>query len=243
MNRSSSSKLADSIVPEDFPRGSQWLGRLVLYYLMTRNHRNALRSERKLSIYRESAIEAMRQLLQSAANNGLPHVQKVSNLSLYLLLMDRDFAILKVDMVAATFDGRRMNFIARQMAVMIYEATDDLKEMLGKDFRSSLTVLKTPQADFEELNRIHSRICCFANDHEKLLNELRNVVAAHREKDAIQYLKVCESLEPSEIFELGGDFHDILNELIRLLTRITRRVGKNSANVTNVSPGDLCALR
>lgn len=242
MNRSSS-KLAVSIVPEDFPRGSQWLGRLVLYYLMTRNHRNALRSERKHSIYRDSAIEAVRQLLQSAAKNCLPHVKTVSNLSLYLLLMDRDFSILKVDMIAATFDGRRLNFIARQMAVMIYEATDDLKEMLGKDFRSSLTVLKTPQADLEELNRIHSRICCFANDHNKLLNKLRNVAAAHRDKDAMTFLQVCESLEPSEIFELGGDFYDIMNELITLLTRITRRVGESIANVANMSSDDLCVLR
>lgn len=215
----------------------------MLYYLMTRNHRNALRSERKHSIYRDSAIDAVRQLLQSAAKNCLPHVHQVSKLSLYLLLMDRDFSILKVDMVAATFDGRRLHFIARQMAVMIYEATDDLKEMLAKDFRSSLTALKTPQADLVELNQIHSRICCFAVTHEEFLKKVRNVVAAHRDKDAMTFLQVFESLEPSEIFELGGDFYEIVNELITLLTRITTRVGENFANVTNVSLGDPCALR
>lgn len=54
------------------------------------------------------------------------------NVALYVLLVDRDFSSVRVEMVS-TFDQWRLRYTARHTALLLYETCDDLSQLLGKE--------------------------------------------------------------------------------------------------------------
>src|SRR5439155_9873380 len=86
--------------PQYFQRGCRWFGRVLIFFLTAQNRRRALRSERKHLPAWESAITTLREETQKSRENGLVDRARVLNVGLYLLVMDRDFSVLKLDMVS-----------------------------------------------------------------------------------------------------------------------------------------------
>ena len=125
----------------DFPKGWRWFGKALIFYLTNRNRRHTLRAEKERLPALESAIATLTEQKLKAQERGLVHAERIHNVGLYLLLMDRDFAVLKVDMVS-TFEDWRLKHTARQMGLLLYEVCDDLSHMFGKDFRTSLAALE-----------------------------------------------------------------------------------------------------
>ena len=140
--------------------------------------------------------------------------------------MDRDFAVLKVDMVS-TFEKWRLRFTARQVALLLYESCDDLTGMLGKDFRDSLTFLGASESEMKELGEICSRLGKFKSaNHQFLYVEVRNLVAGHRAQDAVLFLETVEHLDLLKVFQLGGEFYEIVHLLSGYLTKTMLRMGQ-----------------
>ena len=104
---------------DQFPPGWRWFGRALIGYLCNRNRRSVLAAERKRLPALESAIATIKRELLRARELGLLDAERVHNVGLYVLLMDRDFAVLKVEMVS-TFEEWKLTFTARQMALLIY---------------------------------------------------------------------------------------------------------------------------
>jgi hypothetical protein len=210
----------------DFPQGWQWFGKLFIRLLVTRNRRRVLRTERKRMPVLDATIETVRDELLKARERGTVHAERVFNVGLFILLVDRDFAVLKVDMVSS-FEKWRLRFTARQVALLMYESCDDLTGMLGKDFRDSLAFLGVSESDMKELGEICSRLGKFKSaNHQFLYVEVRNLVAGHRAQDSVLFLETVEHLDHFKVFQLGAEFYVIVRLLTEYLTRTMFRMGQ-----------------
>ena len=115
----------------DFPKGWRWFGKALIFYLTNRNRRHTISAEKKRLPALELAIATLTEQKIKAQERGLVHAEPIHNIGLYLLLMDRDFAVLKVDMVS-TFENWRLKHTARQMGLLLYEVCDDLSYKLSR---------------------------------------------------------------------------------------------------------------
>jgi hypothetical protein len=210
---------------KNLPRGWRWLGKLLILSVIRRNQWRTWKTERKRIPVLDSTIGTFREQQYKARERGLVHVERVYNVGLYVLLMDRDFSILKFDMVS-TFDKWRLRFTARQIALLLYEACDDLSSMLGKEFRESLMLLETNSASFDDFNRVTQQLNRFKNsNHQFLYHDIRNLLVGHRSQDSLEFLRALEALDPMQIFRLGAEFFDIIHLLITFLIQATERIG------------------
>lgn len=172
----------------------------------------------------ELTIETIRQQHQNAVDKGMVHYAAIYNVSLYLLIFEYDIAILKND---ALFSIRRWKkgFVARQLAVLLYEASQDLPKLLGKDFRSTLREVGISKSELEKFDAISKSINQFKNDHRKILQKLRNYSGAHRHNDAATQLNVIEDVSLFDIMELTGDFYVPIRELTSFMTNLIIKLG------------------
>lgn len=219
---------SQSDIPSEnnFPAGWRWLGRLIIFFVTNRNRWRTSRKERKRLIELTRTITTLRDQHRKARANGLSHRERILNVGLYVLLMDRDFSVLKTEMVS-TLEPWRLKYTARQIGALVYESCDDLTSLLGKDFRQSLAAVDIKEAEFQRFNEICKQLNEFKkNNHELLYNQIRNVVSAHRAQDSAEFLNAIETIDPLQVFRLGGDFFDIIRSLIGFLVGATRQTGQ-----------------
>ena len=150
------------------------------------------RKARTRRLARQQAIATTHRALIGAAGLHARNSQTIFNVGLYVLLLDDDLACFTDDLVCA-IDDRRRRFTAKHEAVPLYEAAQDLPQLLGKDFRSAIAALGADDTLTKRLNEASSGLHRFSNEHRSVLNDIRNVVAAHREHDALAYVRTLES--------------------------------------------------
>lgn len=188
------------------------------------NRRAARRKYAQTKRQRDGAISSIRNLIQKS-DIGFEHSRVIHNVSLYALLIDQDLSQLMTDMVCAIGDDRR-RYVARNLAVLLYEASTDLAELTGGQFRKSLSKLKIPPEWLVELNEVSRDLNSFKNKHRDFLVQIRNMVSAHRDKNAISQYELMNSLEPLEIVRLGPEFQNGVSKLVNLQIKLTAHVGR-----------------
>ena len=141
------------------------------------------------------------------------------NICLYLLLIDQDLSELMTDAVCAIGPQRR-KYVARQLAVLLWEASDDLSQLLSRDYRRSLAEFDLSSEWMDEFNGCVSRLGAFKRANHQLLFDIRNMVAAHREKDAITQHKMMQGIDALEIIRLGPDYQAAINPLVPLMIEL-----------------------
>ena len=140
--------------------------------------------------------------------------------------MDRDYAVLKLEMVSTSEDWR-LKFTARQIALLLYESCDGLSHLLGKPFRESLTFLSVPEADMQEFTQITRDLNAFKKrNHQFLYVDVRNLISAHRDKDSLLFLNTVEALDPMRVFQLGAEFYRIIHRLSDYLLKVMERMAQ-----------------
>src|SRR5262249_12903510 len=115
----------------------QWVAQLFKDSLAMTNRWRRTSEERQRLAVLDSTMSTVREQLANARTTGLDHLAGVYNVGLYLLLVDRVFSVVSIEMVS-TFEGWPLRYTARHAALLLYEVCDDLTQMLGKDFRASL---------------------------------------------------------------------------------------------------------
>jgi len=102
----------------------------------------------------------VRSTLQHATQMNSENVKIVFNVGLYLLLLDQDLADFTDDLVCAIGDRRRA-FIAKHEAVLLYEAAEDLPQLLGHEFRGAVKALGASEEQLSRLNSVSSDLSRF----------------------------------------------------------------------------------
>jgi hypothetical protein len=143
----------------------------------------------------------------------------VFNVALYLLQLDQDLAYFTTDMVCAIGDRRRA-FVAKHEAVLLYEAAEDIPQLLGKQFRHGITALSVPPERLRVINAVSADLNRFGQTHREFLRQIRNVLAAHREQDALAYAHTLDSIKPLDVMHRAAELSNLLEILIQQLIAV-----------------------
>lgn len=176
---------------------------------------------RKRRLVRQSALATTHRTLHNAKGLNAKGIQTVFNVALYLLQLDDDLAYFSDDFVTAIGERRR-RFIAKYAAILLYEAAEDLPQLLGKEFRLALAGLGANHELTKRINGASSGLRRFWEQHRPFLSHIRNAVAAHREHDALAYTNTLDALKPFEVMEAAADFSALLETLLSALTEAAR---------------------
>lgn len=116
--------------------------------------------------------------------------------------------------------GWDQTFFARGMAVAMYEAVDDSPQVLGKQYRESLHALLRSTDLIVELSAITRKFSQFRKKHGEFLEEVRQVIGAHRDHDALRQSEMLEGLDVLKLNELSAELQDTLLTLLRFTSRL-----------------------
>ena len=186
-----------------------------------RKRRRASANAREKTRARIPALATVRKTLQQSTDANAKNIKTIFNVSLYLLLFDQDLAYFTNDLVQAIGDRRRA-FIAKHEALLLYEAAEDVRQLLGKEFRAALKALQIPQDIVDRINLITSDCTKFWNKHREFLKTIRNALSAHRELDALAYANDLDSLKPLDVMTVAVEFSALLESLIKELTMVAQ---------------------
>ncbi len=189
--------------------------RIVLLPVRVR-HRRRARAKRRA---RNDALGTVRHTLQGAARLNAGNAKTVFNIGMYVLLLDQDIAYFTDDLVCAIGDRRRA-FLAKQEAVLLYEAAEDLPQLLGREFRDAVKAVGASAEQIACLNAISSELNRFWQGHREFLGTIRNALAAHRDHDALRYAESLETLKPLEVMTCAAELSQLLERLVVVVTEL-----------------------
>lgn len=169
---------------------------------------------------REATIQSIRKLYEDAVRAGASNFAMLHNVSLYVLLFDEDLSAYSQDYFLAN-TNRRHRFVARHLASLIYEGTQDLPSLIGGDYRRALAAVEFPGEWQKELNSISAAFNLFKRQHSPSLQDIRNIVGAHKDEDVAKQLAILDKVNPLTVYRLGAEFSEPLRSLLNFQTRVT----------------------
>jgi hypothetical protein len=214
-------------------KGSEQLKNAIETVVLFRNRMRSRRDARKRMKIRIQALASVRQTLAQATTIRAQNIQTVFNVALYLLQLDQDLAYFTTDMVQAVGDRRRA-FVAKHEAVLLFEAAEDVPQLLGKQFRTAIVALSVPPEHVQVINAVSSDLNRFWREHRNFLGNIRNVLAAHREHDALTYARTLDAIEPIEVMNRAVELSQLLERLIQQLIVVGRLTSSPGAILTDI---------
>jgi hypothetical protein len=151
-------------------------------------------------------------------------IRTIYNLGLYALLLDQDIAFFTDDLVTAIGEQRRQ-FVAKHEALLLYEAAEDLPQLLGRDFRDAVSQLGASSEQMSRVNAVSSELNGFWLAKREFLGTIRNALAAHRDHDALQYSETLETLKPLEVMAAAAELSQRLEDLVAVITDLVWLTG------------------
>jgi ElaB/YqjD/DUF883 family membrane-anchored ribosome-binding protein len=186
---------------------------------------------RKIEIDRiksiEEALETTTNEYEKASVNGEIDKMKIFNISLFTLTIEYDISALKF-MILFQMDKWNKQLLCRQLVVVLYESTEDLLELLGKDLR--LLINKLPESDMlsKELKKQTKELNKFKSNNMKFLQEVRNYCGAHRDKEAYKQLLIINSINTDDLLVLLADFMQPVSRLTPFYSKVMNAMIKIS---------------
>lgn len=140
----------------------------------------------------------------------------------FINMSSYDLKVIVKEMTFAT-DEWTKRYFARQTCHLIYELTNDLFEILGKDFKIQIEKLTDNETLKASLIDIRTKLNSFKADTFERLKEIRNVSSAHRDKDFIIQLKLIDSISWIDTISIATRFDNILNDLGVVIQKVMDR--------------------
>jgi hypothetical protein len=168
---------------------------------------------------RTQALTTTRHTLEQSTKYGIENHRIVFNVALYLLLLDQDLADFTDYMVNATGDRKRA-FIAKHEAMLLYEASEDITQLIGREFRDAIKALGTSEDQLRRLNAVSSNLNEFWQTNREFLGTIRKVLAAHRDQNSLHYLESLEQLKPLDVMNCAAGLSGRIEQLVSLITNV-----------------------
>ncbi len=148
----------------------------------------------------------------------LSKTKDIFNISLFLLLAERDLQAIKIDAFSHP-DPWKRNLSLRVMLLIIHER-DISKVASGNKMREIYNQLDIDDglkmkiiSSLREINKVHAKV-------KKQLSEIRNSTIAHRDGDSMLQYDVIEKLSINQIKELVTEYYEASNDFMGLLTQL-----------------------
>jgi hypothetical protein len=179
-------------------------------------HRRKARAKHRARI---DVLTTIRRTLEGAARLRAGNTTAVFNVGMYLLLLDQDIAYFTDDLVCAIGDRRRA-FLAKHEAMLLYEAAEDLPQLLGRDFRGAVKVLGASAEQIARLNAVSSDLNQFWQHHREFLGSIRNALTAHRDHDALRYAESLDAIKPLDVMARAAELSQLLERLVVVISEL-----------------------
>lgn len=149
------------------------------------------------------------------------------------------FNLLSYDLVSVGYnlyfeqERWRKIYFARQVALLIYEAFEDIPVITGKIFKIHFEEVRGIKAadDFlEELKSLGKKLNKLKSDNREYLLNIRINVAAHRDLDINKQLDIITNINPYSIIAIMTDLENILKAYNNLLQDLIVRLVKAGKN-------------
>jgi hypothetical protein len=180
-------------------------------------HRHRERAKHRARV---NTLIGVRNTLLGATKIAAGNAKTVFNVGMYLIMLDQDIAFFTDDLVNALGDRKRA-FIAKQWSVLLYEAAEDLPQLLGRDFRDAAKSLGASEEQIIMLNSSSSELNQFWQTHREFLGSIRNILGAHRDHDALRYAEALETLRPLSVMNLAAELSQHINKLVNVLIELS----------------------
>ena len=166
-----------------------------------------------------ACTEEFRSTIVALRAQGRADVDVIWNAASHVNVVDHDVSAL-LYFIGMASDVWARRTAARMLATVLYEACDDLSQLLGKRF---IEACKTAKC-YDRIEPIHRDACgklsAFRKKHEAVLKPIRNQTGAHKEHDALAFLAVVTETDPDMIAEIASDFMDVLVTLGKMCSRV-----------------------
>lgn len=189
----------------------------------------------------EGLIAVLQKQCQDARKHGFKNHAVVYNGALFVVLLEQDLSAYSAALYYANTKWHQQ-FAARGMAVLLYEGTEDIPAVLGKDYRNALHDLGLDDSWRQSLNSSMAGFNRFKQEHASFLKGIRNYVGVHRQKDALAQLEVLKVLDHMEVYRLGTKFSEPLRSLVDFqikLLEYVKRLGvlvREAAKAVQANP-------
>lgn len=147
------------------------------------------------------------------------HLVPLLNAVQYTIIADLDLSFLTYQMMIAESDWER-KLSARILAMTLVECVEDTAQILGKNFRIAADAIFNESEHFQKIDLIRRKIAMFRRKHEGMLRELRNIAAAHRDKDGDLQLVAIKNTNVKVIWRLSMEFTRLLGQFDELVIQI-----------------------
>lgn len=157
--------------------------------------------------------------LQMVERASLKNHEKIWNASLFINLSAHDLSVCLKDLIFEKNNWER-KYYGRQLAVILYEFSEDIPTVLGKEFREAFVTLNLDSNLLEKLEITKKKVSVFWNNNRKVLKDIRTISGAHRDHDSKLILESIDRLDLMDLFDRGLEFGNFLNELGQKLSPI-----------------------
>ncbi len=182
------------------------------FFFFPMRRRVRLEYERR-QIARDSALREVESSLMKASAAGFTSIANLYNAALFTLLIDQDIADYTLQLVLAKVHRQRV-FVARGTSVLLYEATEDVPRILGKEYRQDVGIWANAPEVMNRLNSGMAQVNQFKSNHSQFLRNIRVLVGAHRDHDAMKQIQLLRDLDPMIIGRLVAEYSSAHRELV-----------------------------
>ncbi len=141
----------------------------------------------------EATLEMIHMAVSHSKFNNFKNNRNIWNAAGYVNIISYDLKIAAKHLMLSTKEWEKRYF-ARQASLLIYEASTDLFNLLGKGFRNIISDLSELDLLKDELKQITKELNTYNNVNQDRLKLIRNISIAHRDKDTIEQLDLIHSI-------------------------------------------------
>jgi hypothetical protein len=193
---------------------------LLRLFLIPGRIRHRWKNRKRLKVTSE-LIATLKKQCEDAEKHGFKNHAVAYNAALFVVLVEQELSAYSAALYYANSKWHQQ-FAARGMAVLLYEAAEDIPVVLGREYRQALKDLGLGESWLDALNKSTAEFNAFKQQHAKFLKMIRNYAGAHKEKNALAQLAVLESLNHMEVYKLGAMFSAPLRTLINFHIALLR---------------------
>lgn len=160
----------------------------------------------------ESTLELFVNGIKHSDSNRFYDTKLIWNIAGFINIVSYDIKIIGKDLTFAESEYQKRLY-CRIASLIIYEAINDIFELLGRDFNKLFTVKILNKEIEQQLKIIKQNLNQYKSTNFEKLKAIRNVAIAHRDIDLLKQIEQIENINWSEIIGLLTEFDKILNAL------------------------------
>jgi hypothetical protein len=169
----------------------------------------------------QATLDLFKKAMEHCDLNNFNENRVIWNFASYINIVSYDLKLIG-ESLFLNKDEWSKRFFARQSALLIYEAIEDILELSGKEFRSILNNFSSSAQLNEKLKELTKAVNTYKKEHIDQLKVIRHNCAAHRDQDCIEQLKIITAINWSDsvgyltkfdkiLMAYGAFMHSVIN--------------------------------